>query len=159
VENFDDLLTGRNAAKNGFSKGFLFDARNEFLGDLKIDVCLEQSEAYLAQRGIDVRFVDRTVSTKVFEDVLELVRELRKHDANKLGVAADHHHGGAHIFAQGEYVLALARDYFLGVATGEVAAPAAPSSIPKVQCASTFFPWDFALIITLHDFSCNFCVT
>ena len=25
----------------------------------------------------------------------------------------------------GEYVLALARDYFLGVATGEVAAPAA----------------------------------
>ena len=59
----------------------------------------------------------------------------------------------------GEYVLALARDYFLGVAMGEVAAPAAPSSIPKVQCASTFFPWDFALIITLHDFSCSFCVT
>jgi hypothetical protein len=100
MENFDDLLPRRNAAKNGFSKGFLFDAPNEFLGDLKIDVCLEQSEAYLAQRGIDVRFVDRAVSTKVFEDVLELVRELRKHDAKKLGVAADDRHGGAHIFAQ-----------------------------------------------------------
>jgi len=40
----------------------------------------------------------------------------------------------------GEHVLAFARDYFLGVAMGEVAAPAAPSSIPKVQCVSTFFP-------------------
>jgi len=33
----------------------------------------------------------------------------------------------------GEHVLAFSRDYFLGVAIGEVAAPAAPSSIPKVQ--------------------------
>jgi hypothetical protein len=41
---------------------------------------------------------------------------------------------------------------------GDVAA-AAPSWIPKVQCASTFFPCDFALTITLHDFSCNFWVT
>ena len=31
------------------------------------------------------------------------------------------------------------RDYFLGVAMGE-AARAAPSSIPKVQCASTLLP-------------------
>src|SRR4030095_11513564 len=53
---------------------------------------------------------------------------------------------------------AQSRDYFLGVGMGDVAAPAAPS-IPKVQCASTFFPCDFALMITLHDFSCNFCVT
>jgi hypothetical protein len=81
VENFDDLLTGRNAAKNGFSKRLLFDARNESLGDLKIDVGFEQSQAYLAQRGIDVRFTDRTVPTQLFEDVLEFVRKLRKHDA------------------------------------------------------------------------------
>jgi hypothetical protein len=48
---------------------------------LKIDVGFEQSQAYLAQRGIDVRFADRTVPTQLFEDVLEFVRELRKHDA------------------------------------------------------------------------------
>ncbi len=73
MENFDDLLTGRNAAKNSFSKRFLFDARNESLGDLKIDVGFEQSQTYLAQRGIDVRFVDRAVSTQLFEDVLKFV--------------------------------------------------------------------------------------
>jgi hypothetical protein len=50
------------------------------------------------------------------------------------------------------------RAYFLGVATGEFAS-AAPSSIPNVQCASTLFPSDFALIITLHIFSWSFCVT
>ena len=88
MENFDDLLTGRNAAKNGLSNRFLFDARNESLGDLKIDIGVKQSEAYMAQRGIDVRFANRAVSTQLFEDVLKFVRELRKHDAKKLEVAA-----------------------------------------------------------------------
>jgi hypothetical protein len=40
---------------------------------------------------------------------------------------------GAHVLRAGERVLAIARDYFLGVGMGEVAPPAAPSSIPKVQ--------------------------
>src|SRR5205823_8621410 len=53
-------------------------------------------------------------------------------------------------------------DHFLGVGFGfaaAAAAGAAASSIPKVQCASTFFPWDFAPTITVHVFSRNFCVT
>ena len=58
----------------------------------------------------------------------------------KLDVAA-HELRVAHTSLRGgKHVLALAHDYFLGVGMGEVAAPAAPSSIPKVQCASTFFP-------------------
>lgn len=47
--------------------------------------------------------------------------------------------------------------YFFGVAAGETAA--APSSIPKVQCASIFLPSDFALMMTVHVLSRNFCVT
>src|SRR5207248_10612274 len=50
------------------------------------------------------------------------------------------------------------RDYFLVVA-GELAAVAGPSSIPKVQCVSTFLPADFALTITVHVLSRNFCGT
>jgi hypothetical protein len=50
---------------------------------LKIDVGFEQSQAYLAQRGIDVRFVDRAVSTQLFEDVLEFVSELGEHNAKR----------------------------------------------------------------------------
>jgi hypothetical protein len=73
------------------------------------------------------------VSTQLFEDVLKFVRELRKHDAKKLDVVA-HDARVAHTSLRGgEYVPALASDYFLGVGMGEVAPPAAPSSIPKVQ--------------------------
>jgi hypothetical protein len=69
---------------------------------LKIDVGFEQSQAYLAQRGIDVRFADRTVPTQLFEDVLEFVRELRKHDAKKLCVAAHDRHGAHTSLRSGE---------------------------------------------------------
>ena len=63
MENFYDLLTRRNAAKNGFAKRFLFNAANEFFGDLKVDVGFEQSETHLPQRGIDIRLADRAVTT------------------------------------------------------------------------------------------------
>jgi hypothetical protein len=54
---------------------------------------------------------------------------------------------------------ARARDYFFAAAGGELAAVAAPSSIPKVQWVSTFLPADFALTITVHDLSRSFCGT
>ena len=54
-------------------------------------------------------------------------------------------------------------DYFFGVvvafAAAETGAAAAAASIPKVQCASTFLPSDFALRITVHEVPRNFCVT
>ena len=53
------------------------------------------------------------------------------------------------------------RVYFfgVGVGVGDVDVAAAVSSIPKVQCVSIFLPPDFALRITVHVFSRNFCVT
>src|SRR6266576_2242805 len=50
-------------------------------------------------------------------------------------------------------------DYFFGGGVGDFMGPPAPSSIPKVQCASTFLPCDFAVTNTLQDFSRSFCVT
>lgn len=158
MENFYDLLTRCNAAKNGFSKRFLFNACNEFFGDLKIDVGFEQSQAHLPQGCVDVRFADRAVSTQLFEDVLKFVRELGEHADKKLNVAAHnlrmadafcamasaHPRDRARLFFRGRYGRSRpCRTFFDS----------------ESQCASTFFPWDFALIITLQDFSCNFCVT
>src|SRR5438445_4791302 len=55
------------------------------------------------------------------------------------------------------------RVYFFGVGAGfagaGAGAPAAAASTPNVQCASTFLPSDFALTITVHELSRNFCVT
>src|SRR5256885_13466364 len=78
VENFNDLLTGRDAAENGFAEGFLFDAGDEFFRDFKIDVGLEQSEPNLTQRGVDVRLADLPMPAEIFEDLLQFLAELGK---------------------------------------------------------------------------------
>ena len=78
VENLNDLLAWRDAAQNGFAERFVFDARDESLRDFKIDIGFEQREADLSQRGVDIRFADFSVATEIFEDLLQLVTELRK---------------------------------------------------------------------------------
>src|SRR5438876_12025363 len=85
MKNLNDLLTGRDAPQHLLAERFFSDARDEVLGNLKIDIRLEEREPNLPQRIIDVRFADRAVSTQVLEDVLQLVAELRKH--NEPGVA------------------------------------------------------------------------
>src|SRR5919204_3772838 len=158
MKNFYDLLAGRNAAKYGFSKRLFFDTCNELFGDLKIDISFEQSQPHLTQRGVDVRFADRAVSPQLFENILKFVGELGKHNRDCAFRVMKRGFSNSEAFGVNKSPLLETAAYFLGVAIGEVPL-AAPSSIPKVQCVSTFFPWDFALIITLHDFSCNFCVT
>src|ERR1700736_2558332 len=79
IENFDDLLTGRNAAQYFFTKCFRFDARDKFLRDLKIDIAFHQSEPHLSQRMVDVGLADLPVTAKVLENFLQLVTQLRKH--------------------------------------------------------------------------------
>src|SRR4029450_3120209 len=140
MKNFYDLLAGRNAAEHSFSKRSFFNTPNKSFGDLKIDISFEQSQPHMAQCGIDVRFADRAMTTQLFENVLKFVRKLGKHDDKKLNIAPRHFPGGASVSHAGELIRAIARNYFLGVGTGKVVPPALPSSIPKVQCASTFFP-------------------
>src|SRR5262252_2596541 len=156
MENLNDLLAGCDAAKNSFSKRLLFNAGDEFFGDLKIDIGFEQSQSHLSQRGVDVRFADRAVSTQVSEDILKFVGELRKHNQIKgpkyatlvaQPNGAKSSRGRARPHAGTRAAPESSRDHFLGVAAG-AAPPAVPSSIPKVQCVSTFLSCDFALIMT-----------
>src|ERR1700719_3048877 len=82
MKNLNDLLAGRNASQHFLAQRLLLDPRNEILRDLEIDVRFEKREAHLPERIIDVRLADRPKTAKVLEDVLKLVAELRKHDAD-----------------------------------------------------------------------------
>src|SRR5437588_1695117 len=83
VENFNDLLTGRDAAQNGFAKRFVSDPRDEFLCNLKIDIGLEKRQSDLPQRGVDVRLADFSVAAEILENLLQLIAELRKHGTSR----------------------------------------------------------------------------
>ena len=76
VEDFDDLLAGRDAAEDFLAERLFLDPRDEILRDLEIDVRLEQRQPHLAHGVVDVRLADRPVAAEVLEDVLQLVGEL-----------------------------------------------------------------------------------
>jgi hypothetical protein len=75
VKNFYDLLPGSDAAQNLFAQSFCFDARDEILCDLKIDVGLEQREPHLAQRAVNIGFADLSMAAQIFENILQLIAE------------------------------------------------------------------------------------
>ena len=81
MENFDDLLTWRNALEHFFPHGPILDLGDEFLGDAEMDIGIEQCQANLAQRIGDIRFGETPVTPKVLESLLELIGELGKHGA------------------------------------------------------------------------------
>src|SRR5207247_9048013 len=107
---------------------------------------------------IDVRLAAVPVAAKILKDLMQLVAQLRKHLVDRPL------RGRCYLWRQGRINLtssdgAIDPPYFLGVAAGVVAVAAADSSIPNVQCVSTFLSPDFALSITVQFFSRNFCVT
>ena len=79
VEDFDDLLSRRDAAQHLLPERLLAHARDERLGHLEVHVRLQQREAHLTHRVGDVGLADRAVAPQVLEDALELVAELGKH--------------------------------------------------------------------------------
>src|SRR5262249_5568250 len=78
IENLNDLLSGGDAAGDGLAPGLVLDPRDEFFLDLKVDIALEQREPNLPERSVDVRFADFSVTAEIFEDLLQLIAELRK---------------------------------------------------------------------------------
>ena len=79
MEDFDDLLTGSDAAEHLLAQGFVFDASNKLLGDSEVNVGLEQGQANFAKGVGDVLFADATMPAEIFEDLLKFVRKAGKH--------------------------------------------------------------------------------
>ena len=156
MKNLNDLLTGRNAAHDFLAQRFLLNARDEILGDLEIDVRLQQREPHLPHRIIDVRLADRSVTTEILEDVLQLVAELRKHDESLTARCA--------VIVPSSSAGRLGSRLLVEPLRPErqvqpAGAAAVPSSILNVQCVSIFLPPDTALTITVHVLSRSRCVT
>ena len=70
MKDFDDLLAGRDAAQNFRPERLLLDPCDEILGDLEMDVRLQQRQPDLAHGVVDVPLADCAVPAQVFEDVL-----------------------------------------------------------------------------------------
>src|SRR5437899_6987437 len=79
VENFYELLSGRNTANNRFAQRFFLYVRNESSGHLEIDIRFEQRQAHLTQSGVDIRLADNAMPTELLENFLKLVAKLWKH--------------------------------------------------------------------------------
>ena len=79
ADDFDDLLSGLDAGDDLLAERFFLHAGDELLGDLEIDVRIEQGHAHFAQRLGDVRFADLAESPQVPEGFLEFIAESVKH--------------------------------------------------------------------------------
>ena len=79
VDDLDDLLAGGEALEDLGADGPLADPRDEVLDDLEVDVRLEQREADLAHRRVDVRLGHATTTGQPGEGLAEAVTEAVEH--------------------------------------------------------------------------------
>ena len=79
VENFDDPLSGLDAAEDGFTEGLFFDPGDEVLCDGELDIGLEEGEAHFAEGVRDVLLGYFPVSAKFFKGFLKVVGEIGEH--------------------------------------------------------------------------------
>ena len=79
ADDLDDLLGGREGGEDFSADGFDADAFDEVVGDVKVDVGLEQGYANFAQGFSDVFFRERALAAQGFEGALEFVCKVFKH--------------------------------------------------------------------------------
>ena len=80
VDDLDDLLAGIQAGEQVGPDGALADARDEVLDDLEVDVGLEQGEADLAQRDVEVGLGDPCLAAQALGDALQARGERFEHE-------------------------------------------------------------------------------
>src|SRR4029078_5137181 len=73
------LLTGREALEDVVSDGLLLDALDERADHLEIDVGLEESDAHLAERLLDVLLGQAAGTPEAVEDRLKALRQGFEH--------------------------------------------------------------------------------
>ncbi len=71
VDDLDDHLAGLEALQHALADRLLADAGDELLGDLEVDVRLEQGEADLAHRLVDVVLAQLAARAQVRHRALE----------------------------------------------------------------------------------------
>ena len=83
ADDFDDLLPRLDAGDDLLAERLFLHAGDELLGDLEIDVRIEQGHAHLAQCLGDVGFADLAEAPEVAEGFLEFIAERVKHGCER----------------------------------------------------------------------------
>jgi hypothetical protein len=68
VDDLDDLLAGRDGAKHLLARGLGPDLLDEGPDDLEVDVRLQEGDAHLAERLLDVLLAEPSVAPEAVED-------------------------------------------------------------------------------------------
>ena len=71
VDDLHDLLAGLDPVQHVGAEGALADSGHEVLDDAEVDVRLEQGEADLAQRDVQVGFGDLCLAAQTVGDRLQ----------------------------------------------------------------------------------------
>ena len=79
VDDLDDLLSRVERLRQFLAVTAFLDRRNEFLDDRQVDVGLEEGDADLASRGVDVGIGETSLATQSFEGGCEAVLESVEH--------------------------------------------------------------------------------
>src|SRR5262245_8636925 len=79
MKNLNDLLAWSDTAQHFFSERLCFNPSDKILRDLKINVSFQKGEAHLPKSINNVCFTDCAMPAQIFENILKLVAELRKH--------------------------------------------------------------------------------
>ena len=88
MDDLDDLLPRRQALRHLRAKGALLHRRDELLDDIEVDVGLEQCEADLADRRVDIVLAQTPARAQVAENAAESVGERVKHWSDNTGLRA-----------------------------------------------------------------------
>ncbi len=94
VDDFDDLLGGRERGGDLGAEGFGLDVVDEGVDDGEVDVGLEEGEADLAHGFGDVFVGEGALAAEGLEGALELVGEVFKHGGLLVSLAVRVGRGG-----------------------------------------------------------------
>ena len=79
VHDLDDLLRAGDRLEDLLAERALAHRRNELADDLEVHVGLEQRDADIAQRVLEVRFADARATPEALEGRIQLVGQLLEH--------------------------------------------------------------------------------
>src|SRR5260370_10599456 len=89
AHNFEDLLIGRELQQDLRAQGFGADMGEQFVGNVYVDVAIEQGFANSTQRGVQVLLGKLALAAQVLEDALKFLCKVLKHDCDSRFILGD----------------------------------------------------------------------
>jgi hypothetical protein len=79
MDELDEVLLGREAPQHLLAEGVALDGLDELLDDADVDVGLEERQAHVAQRLLDVLLGDLSLAAQLAPQAVELLAQGVEH--------------------------------------------------------------------------------